>query len=361
MPKRPCTHRAEWRLLRGKPAQSLPAHYQLECDYGTALITIYRKGDGDDPIYLCEGHATAERHAPAMSQPDHYSDCEANVRSVETELASNSPAKSDDRPQNVEVVAPKQSVPALPVAADASPKKTEPGRINSFSRASVRDLTYGNPAKALVDETIWNITTGDYDVYRTALQQGKSPLEAAQAAGGQLAVVHRKIHEYSVKIEAFLSASKATINADEVIHSVLERETVKIIGDNAMGDAEKDAAVGQLGEFQEWINRGPKCEMTPLQAHRIALAIGDRANWGAACRCVSNELRPVYREVYSCIKDAIRAAVPDVRDADERLANLYAAKSDLEPVSNPQISAPADLRIEASAASSTEEEKFAEM
>jgi hypothetical protein len=233
--------------------------------------------------------------------------------------------------------------------------------MSSFPRGSVRDLTYGNPAKALVDETIWNIATGDYEVYRTALRQGRTPMEAAQAAGGQLAVVHRKIHEYGVKTEALLSASKATIDADEVIRSVLERETNKIIIDNAMSDAEKDAAVGRLGGFQEWINRGLKREMTPLQAHRIAIAIADRANWGAACRSLSDDLPPVCRVVYSSIRDAIRAAVPDVRDPDERLANLYAAKSDLELVPNTQISSPEDVPITACAASSAQEEKSEEI
>jgi hypothetical protein len=186
-------------------------------------------------------------------------------------------------------------------------------------------------------------------------------MEAAQAAGGQLAVVHRKIHEYAAKTEALLSGSKATIDADEVIRSVLERETNKIIIDDAMNDAEKDAAVGRLGGFQEWINRGVKREMTPLQAHRIAIAVADRANWGAACGSLSDDLTPVYRALYSSIRDAIRAAVPDVRDPDERLANLYAAKSDLELVPNTQISAPADVPVAASAASSAQGEKSEEM
>jgi hypothetical protein len=229
------------------------------------------------------------------------------------------------------------------------------------SKGSVRDLTFGNPAKALVDETIWNIATGDYEVYRTALRQGKSSLEAAQAAGGQLAVVHRKIHEYTVKTEALLSASKATIDVDQVINRVLEREANKIIGDDAVGDAEKDAAVCRLGSFQEWINRGLERAMTPLEAHRIALAIADRANWGAACRSISDDLTPAYRVIYSSIRDAIRAAVPGVRDPDERLANLYAAKSDLELVAGTQISAPADLPTAASVARSAREEKVAEM
>jgi len=221
-------------------------------------------------------------------------------------------------------------------------------------------VTYGNPAKALVDETIWNIEPGDYDAYRTALRQGKPAMEAAQAAGGQLAIVHRKIKEYAVKIEALLSASKATINANEVIHSVLERETLRIIGDNAMRDEEKDASVERLGGFQEWINRGLKGEMTPLEAHRIAIAIGDRANWGVASASVSDELKRVYGVVYGSIRDAVRAAVPEVRDPEERLANLYAAKSDLEAMPDAQIAAPAGTGTAASACSSAHEENFSQ-
>jgi hypothetical protein len=280
-----------------------------------------------------------------MARPDDNSACDATVGPVETEPARNRPPENDGRTQSVEVTTPKPSAPAPPETVDTPAAEVAPPKMNSpSSRGSARDLTYGNPAKALVDETIWNIATGDYEVYRTRLRQGKSAMEAAQAAGGQLAVIHRKIDEYTAKIEALLSGSQATIDAHEVIHSLLEHEILKIIGDNAMGEAEKDAAVGDLGEFQEWMNRGLKGEMTPLGAHRIAVAIGDRANWGAVCSCISNELRPVYRAIYSSVRDAIRAAVPDARDLDERLANLYAAKSELEAAPNGQISAPADLR-----------------
>jgi hypothetical protein len=245
-------------------------------------------------------------------------------------------------------------------AAASQATNIGPANMTPCSRGSSRDLTYGNPAKAMVDETIWNIKPGDYDAYRTALRQGKPAMEAAQAAGGQLAVVHRKINEYAVKIEALLSASKATINVNEVIHSVLERETQRIIGDNAMRDEEKDAAVDQLGGFQEWINRGLKGGITPLQAHRIAVAIGDRANWGVASASASAELKCAYGAVYSSVRSAVRAAVPEACDREERLANLYAAKSDLEAMPDAQITASTDPGIAASAFSSARDEKLAQ-
>lgn len=212
-----------------------------------------------------------------------------------------------------------------------------------------------------MDETIWNLAPGDYEAYRTALREGKAPLEAAQAAGGQLAVAHRKIQEYAAKLEALLSASKAALRADEAIRGVLDREILKIIGNDSMGDAEKDAAVAHLGEFQEWMNRELRRETTPLEAYRVALAIAERASWGAASCRISSELRPVYREVYRNLREAVRAAVPDARDLEERLANLYAARWDFDAAAETTVSAPDDLRITASATGSMPEQKFAEL
>jgi len=320
VPKRHCTHRAKWRLLRGQPSQHLSAHYQLDCDYGTALITIYNQGD---PIFLCESHATA------MGRSD--DNCIAGVRPIAAQSAdSKNPTKSDDRTQSLEFAAAKPSASA-PSETVGSPAATKVGRetIDPFVRGPVRDLTYGNYAKALVDEAIWNMATGDYEVYKTALRQGKPAAEAAQAAGGQLAIVHRKISEYTLKIEAVLSESKATINVGDVIDNPLEHAMLEIISNSAMGEAGKDAAIDHLGALQEQINRGLNREITPLQAHRIARTIGDRANWGARS-CLSEELKPAYRAVYGSIRNAIRAAVPDAHNLDERLANLYAAKFDLE-------------------------------
>jgi hypothetical protein len=196
-------------------------------------------------------------------------------------------------------------------------------------RSPVRDLTYGNSAKAMVDEVIWNITTGDYQVYRTALQQGKSAGEAAQAAGGQLAIIHRKISDYTLKLGAVLSASKVTINLGEAIDKPLEDAVLEIIGNGAMSDLEKDTAIQQLGMLQEWVKQGLQGDITPLQANRIILAIGDRLNWGGTT-CVSEELKPVYRALYGSLKTAIRTTVPEAQNLHDRLTNLYAAKSDLE-------------------------------
>jgi hypothetical protein len=181
----------------------------------------------------------------------------------------------------------------------------------------------------MVDEAIWNLAAGDYQVYRTALQQGKPASEAAQAAGGQLAVVHRKISDYTLRLEAVFSEAKATIKAGEAVDKPLEHAVLEIISNDAMSDLEKDAGIQQLGALQEWVKHGVQGDMTPLQAHRILLAIGDRLNWGGTTGVLA-EFKPVYRTLFASLKTAIHTAVPEAQNLHDRLTNLYAAKSEME-------------------------------
>ena len=272
---------------------------------------------------MCESHAKqlgrSHEHCP-------------DVRIITTAQSdhSNDPIKREDRTQTQEVagIKPKGSA-SSEAARSLAHNKVGRATTDPSVRSPVRDFTYGNSAKAMVDEVIWNMATGDYQVYRTALEQGKSAREAAQAAGGQLAVIHRKISDYTLKLEATLSESKATINVAEVIDKPLDHAVLEIISNAAMSDLEKDAAIQQLGTLQQWVKHGLQGDMTPLQANQIILAIGDRLNWGGTTG-VSEEFMPVYRALYASLKTAIRTTVPEAQNLHDRLTNLYAAKSDLE-------------------------------
>ena len=358
MPKPNCTSRADWRLQTGKPAEALSAHYRLDCDYGTAVIVCWQQG-GSEPIYVCESHAKqlgrSREHGP-----------EARVLTAPEAEQSNKPDKREVRTQSQEVAVPKRNgrearVPTAPQAEEGSkPVKREErtqvqevavvvangsaprevvrsravnkvGRAlaDSSVRVPVREQTYGNSAKAMVDEAIWNLAPGDKHVYRAALQQGKSATEAAEAAGGQLAVIHRKIGEYAGKLEAVLSESKARIHVGEAIDKPLDQRVLEIISDGTKSDFEKDSAIQQLGAIQEWVKQGLKGEITPTQANGILLAIGDRMKWGKA-HGVPEEFKPLYRTIYVSLKTAIQSAVPEAQELHDRLTNLYAAKAELE-------------------------------
>jgi hypothetical protein len=321
VPKRNCTSRAAWRLQTGKPAEALSPHYRLDCDFGTEVIICWEKG-GNEPIYVCESHA--KQLGPSR---DHGP--EARVLTTESGPNDN-PIKHEDRSSTPIVTDTRVSASSSPEAASSLPE-TKVGRAvtSASNRSRHRDLAFGDSAKAMVDEAIWNLAAGDFEVYRTALQQGKSVREAAQAAGGQLAVIHQKIDDYALKLDAALSGSKARINVTETIDKPLEQAMLEIISNGEMSDSEKDAAIQQLGAVQEWVKHGLQGDMTPLQTNQIILAVGERLNWGGSTD-VSEEFKPVYRAIYGNLKAAIRTAVPETQNLHDRLTNLSAAKADLD-------------------------------
>jgi hypothetical protein len=381
VPKRVCSSRAEWRLQPGKPAEALSPHYRLDCDYGTGVITCWEDG-GSEPIYVCGSHAKqlgrprkavvtdiriiatpsdasgnsikieeraeiqevdAPEPPPKISAPTpQVADAPPETSpSLSTDVPAATPqaaacdspievaAKAVERIEIPEAAAPPPKISAAPEPARSAPEPKVARAAEPPARPPARDLAYGNPAKAMVDEAIWNLATGNYQAYKAALQQGKSATDAAEAAGGQLAMVHRKIGDYSRKLENLLSESKATIHVAEAIDKPLEHAVLEVIGNGAMSDSEKDAAIHQLGTLQEWVKHGLHGNITPLDANRILLAIGDRLNWGGAAE-VAEQFKPVYRTLYANLKAAIRAAVPEAQNLHDRLTNLYAAKSDLE-------------------------------
>jgi len=309
----------------GKPAQRLAAHYQLECDYGTPVITIYKESDGNDPVYLCESHVT-EVARPAKNG--------AGDRSTNGKPTS-SRAQERAEPEVAKPAVPKREAPAVakpeaPATVNGGAAAKPASAIKDSLRARDRVLTYGDSAKAQVDEAIWNLPTGDYELYRTAVESGKPANEAAEAAGGQIAIIHRKLAEYKTKIETLLSESSVKIKA-EVVNKPLEQATLDIIGNDGLAEAKKDAAIDALGALQESLNRGLGQEISPLEAHKIAQMIGERANWGVSAD-LPEELKPVYGAVYGNLKNAISATVPDTTALFERLANLHVLKAELETV-----------------------------
>lgn len=321
MPKRHCTSRADWRLQPGKPAEPLSAHYRLDCDYGTTVITCWEDG-GSEPIYVCETHAK-------QLEPSRGPCSDVRILTAQSNTRDN-PIKTEDQNQ-IQGIAAEEPKDSASSEASRSPAdaKVVRGIPDPPVCSPARDLTYGNSAKAIVDEAIWNMAPGNCQAYRTALRQGKSATEAAQAAGGQLAVVHRKISDYTIKLEAVFSESKARINVVEAIDKPLEHAVLEIISNGTMSDSEKDVAIQQLGALQEWSKHGLQGDITPLQANQIILAIGDRQNWGVTTG-VTDELMAACRALFSSLKTALVTAVPEAQNLHDRLTNLYAVKSDLE-------------------------------
>lgn len=165
--KHPCTNRAEWRLLHGKPMEHLSSHYQLDCDHGTAVMMSWENGR-IAPIYLCESHATQVGGSGK--------NCEGVLAMAPQSVPSNHPTEQ-----------PKRSVPS------SSPADAEVGlgkKDLPVVRAPVRDPTSGDSAKALVNEAIGNMARGDLEAYRTVLQ-GVKPSTATEEKQAKSADLER--------------------------------------------------------------------------------------------------------------------------------------------------------------------------
>ena len=78
-------------------------------------------------------------------------------------------------------------------------------------------------------------------------------------------MIHRKISDYTLKLEAVLSESKATIHVGETIDKPLDQAVLEIISNGPMSEREKDAAIQHLGTVQQWVKRGLHGNMTPIQ------------------------------------------------------------------------------------------------
>ena len=245
-------------------------------------------------------------------------------------ITGDNPLSADNLKESGKIAA-TQAILSAPFEAVGGLPQTKLGRsmINQSLGAQTRDITYGNPAKALIDEGIHDVATGDFEGYKDALRSGKTPAEASKAAGGRFASVNQRIEEYGPRLEKVLSQSQQTIPVADAIDAPLHKAAFEIIGNSAMTDEVKDAAIHQLGAFQKSLKEGLGKDVSPLQLNKIKQSLGNRMNWGGTIS-VTDDIKPALRSVYGTMNKLISDAVPEAKELNERLSNLYAAQSDLE-------------------------------
>jgi hypothetical protein len=200
--------------------------------------------------------------------------------------------------------------------------KAKAGRsfINESMGATGRDVIYGNPAKALLNEGIITPATGDIE----AVKAGRGLIDA----GGRLGAVSQRVMELQPQVNAALAASPKTIPVADAIDRPLLDAFNEITANSAMTQPEKDAAVRQLGDLQQSLRQGLGNTITPLQANQLKNQVGARVRWTGTNQ-IGDEVKPAYKSVYASLKNAVNAAVPDIADLNERLTDLHAAQDDL--------------------------------
>jgi hypothetical protein len=200
--------------------------------------------------------------------------------------------------------------------------KTKFGRslVNESVGATGRDVIYGNPAKALLNEGIITPATGDIE----AAKAGQGLIDA----GGRLGQVSQRVMQLQPQVNAALSASQKTISISDAVDKPLMQAFNDIVGNSAMTAPEKQAAISQLGDLQQSLHSGLGSDITPLQANQLKNQIGARVRWTGTNQ-VGDEVKPAYKAVFASLKNAVNDAVPEVADLNERLTNLHAAQDDL--------------------------------
>jgi hypothetical protein len=321
LPKSTCPNRSEWRVLPGKAPERLSPYYQLGCEFGSALILSWRN-EGSEPVYVCGEHAKEFEYSGVRAS--------ASSSAAETRKA-NEKEISGEAEAVPATAAPVAAAPAdeVPTAADQAP--TDPAAAGQAAAAPTPTPAATSPtAPVLVPVAAVgqespaalnsNPVNGAPEAPRSATRAARGPAE-------QHAAIDRLVSDLTAQLENIFSQSEATISVVNTIDAPLEQATLAVIGNEAMAETQKDAAVQALGALQVSLKQDAGQDVTPLQAHRIKEIVANRLSGDAS---VVEEAKPGYRAVHDSLESAIHATTPKAKHLEERLANLLKMKAELE-------------------------------
>jgi hypothetical protein len=202
--------------------------------------------------------------------------------------------------------------------------------INESVGATGRDVTYGNPAKALLNEGIINPRTGDWEAMKATRQLAD--------AGGRLGQVSNRISELQPQLNSQLASSAKTISMADAVDKPLNAAFDEIMANNAITMPEKEAAIRQLGDLQQALHTGHGSQLTPLEANILKNQVGGRVRW-TGTNAVGDDVKPYYKQVYNSLREWVNSTVPGTEGLNDRLTDLHAAKDDLVRLSkNEEVS-----------------------
>ncbi len=312
MPKSRCKTRSEWRVRPGKPPEHLPAHYHLECEFGSDVMLCWRD-DGVEPLYVCEEHAKEIAHLAELRSGQVHA-VEVREKTSGDKLQEFSP-ESEPKPE---------SAATVETTAHLAPVLAPDGASELAS-----DVASPAPETA---------STGESQVASNADAESKTK-KSSRTTAERCAAIDQLICELATKLESAFSESETKISVWNTIDAPLEKATQEIIGNQSISDAQKDAALQQLGALQQSLKQDAAEEITPRQANAIKQTVWNSLSGESA---VSDEAKPAYRAVYDSLDAAIHAAVPKVRHLEARLTNLQKMKAELQSSAPAPDSAPAD-------------------
>ena len=211
--------------------------------------------------------------------------------------------------------------------------KAARGAVNESVMATARDVTYGNPAKALLDEGIKTPFTGDLEKFKDAIRGGSTLQGASEAAGGRIAAISDKINQIAPQLKQTLAASTVKIPASTVT-DVIDNGIAAIKANRGVTAAEVQSAEAELQAIKDAALKVPMApgiaakSWAPLEANTVKQEIGQSVNWEGRER-IGQLVDPIKKQIYGALKDAVNKAAPGSAPLNERLTNLLAAQTDV--------------------------------
>jgi len=215
----------------------------------------------------------------------------------------------------------------------AANSKLARGFINQSVMAAPRDVIYGNPAKALLDENIATLGTGDLEKFKDAVRSGSTLQGAADAAGGRIAAVSDRINQIAPQLRATLAASTTKIPVS-VVTDPIDNGIQQIMASRGVTAQEAQTAIGELNAIKQAALKIPSApgatatSWAPLEANTVKQEIGADIDWAGRER-IGQLVDPVRKQVYGGLRDAVNQAAPGAANLNERLTNLLAAQTDI--------------------------------
>ena len=244
-----CKNRAESRFVPGKSTERLSPYYRLSCDAGTSLINTWGIDENTEPLYFCEAHANEFKSSAAFRRGAESAARRKQriERAEQKEHQEQAPAVS---PALVAVILGR--APSAPIAVNSAPGP-QPMRSATASSAEER-------AEARTEERA-EARTGERAEDRAAERAEQRSAERAEQRSDERTeqrceAINRQIQELLSQMESLLSQSDAAIDVAAAIDAPIEQTILEIIGDAAMSDTEKDAAMARLGELQKGLKLG---------------------------------------------------------------------------------------------------------
>lgn len=200
-----------------------------------------------------------------------------------------------------------RAVEGSEVTGPMRPANVFQGPINRSVGAIARDVRFGDPSKALVEEGI-----------------------AWPGTKGRLAQVNAKLAQIGPQLQQALSNAKGAIKLDDVLDPIIKKYKDKIRLSNE-SDATKKAAYDDLNTLRNTAHEhAPSGNASAAEANGFKQAIGDSVNWEKRPTPMHDTVVDAYRESYGAVRDQVNNLVGSkAADLNRRISNLRAAQSAL--------------------------------